>query len=322
MVPRAGLPGYRAEPSARTEPLAEDGGGALILGAPVARRWTKPRTWDGPTVLGRLHEWIGRYGPPASYEWALNADTLVRLGLPTAGRERWEREYPHWPSTQAVICYYGSWTAALAMAGVDVRPRLYEQSLQHRITAARNMHAAGEPTSTIAAALGVCERTVENYLAASVCGACGQRRVVSARAGRCRRCDQARRGTWARDDVLRSLRRWTESFGHPPLARQWEPKHAGSRWLVADPPYPTATTVQNACGSWAAARALAGLPVLRQSWTATTIIQALQMSARRAGRPPASDEWESARGELRPSASTVRRHFGSWSAALDAAGLH
>lgn len=232
--------------------------------AAAARRWTPPGTWDGETILERIREWTNLYGPPTSYEWSLNVDTLVAAGLPTAGRRRWQRQRPHWPSTKAVISYHGSWTTALARAGLDVRERRYDRPLEDRVAAAHCMRAAGETTAAIAAALGVCERTAQNYLRASLCEECGQHLVVSPVAERCPSCDHARRPRWTREEVVEALRRWTRTFGRAPLARQWEPKQADGRWRDAQPPYPSATTVRHVCGSWAAAREAAGLPVLRQ----------------------------------------------------------
>lgn len=60
-------------------------------------------------------------------------------------------------------------------------------------------------------------------------------------------------------------------------------------------------------------------PQLRPKITETDIAQALQQEAARLGRNPYSREWQNL--NLSPSSKTIFRRFGSWSAALEAAGL-
>jgi hypothetical protein len=55
-------------------------------------------------------------------------------------------------------------------------------------------------------------------------------------------------------------------------------------------------------------------------WTRELIIYALDLHHRRHLRVPTKREWEKA-GEDHPSLMTVRRTFGSWNAAVTAAGL-
>jgi hypothetical protein len=54
-------------------------------------------------------------------------------------------------------------------------------------------------------------------------------------------------------------------------------------------------------------------------WTHETILYALQLWARRHGRPPSAREWNRA-GEDHPSRQTVQRVFGRWNGAIHAAG--
>lgn len=65
-------------------------------------------------------------------------------------------------------------------------------------------------------------------------------------------------------------------------------------------------------------------------WTRERIIRALQADAERRGRPPTAQEWDTRKGAAnrpfgwrgdRPGASRAARVFGSWRAALEAAGL-
>ena len=54
-------------------------------------------------------------------------------------------------------------------------------------------------------------------------------------------------------------------------------------------------------------------------WTPDTIVYALELWARRYGRPPSAREWNRA-GEDHPSRQTVQRVFGRWNRAIRAAG--
>jgi hypothetical protein len=56
-------------------------------------------------------------------------------------------------------------------------------------------------------------------------------------------------------------------------------------------------------------------------WTHDTIVYAITLWYRKHDRTPLMDEWVQA-GENHPSRQTVRRVFGSWNAAMIAAGFH
>jgi len=55
-------------------------------------------------------------------------------------------------------------------------------------------------------------------------------------------------------------------------------------------------------------------------WTHETIVYAITLWHRTYSRPPVTREWEHA-GENHPSRQTVARVFGSWNAAIAAAGF-
>jgi hypothetical protein len=54
-------------------------------------------------------------------------------------------------------------------------------------------------------------------------------------------------------------------------------------------------------------------------WTSALILYAIHLWTRRHGRPPTANEWDRA-GEDHPSRQTVQRVYGSWNAAMSAAG--
>jgi hypothetical protein len=56
-------------------------------------------------------------------------------------------------------------------------------------------------------------------------------------------------------------------------------------------------------------------------WTHDTIVYAITLWYRKHDRTPLTSEWDQA-GENHPSRQTVARVFGSWNAAMIAAGFH
>jgi hypothetical protein len=61
-------------------------------------------------------------------------------------------------------------------------------------------------------------------------------------------------------------------------------------------------------------------PRCYEQWRPSAVVRALQDAARAAGRPPRSAEWFRAAPD-HPRSTAVRERFGSWTAALEAAGL-
>ena len=61
-------------------------------------------------------------------------------------------------------------------------------------------------------------------------------------------------------------------------------------------------------------------PRLGFRWTPETVVYAIQLWHRQYSRLPRTSDWEQA-GENNPSRQTVMRVFGSWNAAMEAAGF-
>lgn len=139
---------------------------------------------------------------------------------------------------------------------------------------------------------------------------------------RCRACNAARQRRDSERWILESFREWAQMFGRPPTAPEWNAsaEHGGRPW-------PSATNVINHFGSWSAGLRAAGfeprpvgVKLDGRYWPRERIIEAIRAWAAEHGSPPTVSLWRTA-GETRPAVATVVYHFGSWNAAIRAAGL-
>jgi hypothetical protein len=121
--------------------------------------------------------------------------------------------------------------------------------------------------------------------------------------------------SWSDEAIVAALQRWVEQHSCAPRAIDW---------ALGGFEHPTAATVRQHFGSWQKALQAAGVrrhPDTMRFWRDAEIIRALQSWTRMHGRPPRASEWM--RGtRYRPTRSTVYNHFGGWSVALVAAGVH
>jgi hypothetical protein len=114
------------------------------------------------------------------------------------------------------------------------------------------------------------------------------------------------------DELIAALSREADRLGRPPTQHEW---------ATGSPHRPNATSVARAFGSWAAGLRAAGLePPPTRSWSDRELIEALRAWTARHGRPPLSSDWHHAAPD-HPTAAVARRRFGSWRAALKAAGV-
>ncbi len=87
--------------------------------------------------------------------------------------------------------------------------------------------------------------------------------------------------------------------------------------------WPTPQTVEFHFGTFHAGMAAAGFPaVSRRSWSQEEIVAFFQAFAAEHGHPPSSRDLGKASDGTRPSSARVYSAFGSWRAALAAAGYH
>jgi hypothetical protein len=285
------------------------------------QRTAPPGTWNRRRIVAALRDWTELVGtPPRSYEWA-PASAAARARR-TPASALWAARHPRWPSTSTVVRHFGSWNSALTAAGLPLgRPSTAPaRERSERIADAQRLARAGMTSQAIGNAIGVAARTVRAYLNAGHCRECGAF-VVTAGA-RCPSC-AARHGRppeRSREEVVDAIRAWAGETGRPPTQAQWRPTaDARSRWAREYPRWPSYMTVTTLFGTWRAALEEAGHRANRRIWTRPEILAALERWMSDHGRPPRQSELTYASAGM-PTMNTIRRHFGSYAAALEAAG--
>ena len=127
---------------------------------------------------------------------------------------------------------------------------------------------------------------------------------------------------WDDAEIIASLQDWAAANGRSPKCTDW----ARAGW-----DRPSAITVRLRFNGWRKALRRAGLkpdgreydraaPRCYKQWSSSAVVRALQDATLAAGRAPRSTEWFRAAPD-HPCSTTVRERFGSWTAALEAAGL-
>jgi hypothetical protein len=292
----------------------------------AAKHSARPGTWSRERIVEAIRDWTRvTGGPPRAYEWIPSvARALGRYNDPC---RLWEREYPRWPSSRTAGLYFGTWAEALKVAGVPVVARRPPGTLDERVEAARALAGEGLSSGEIAELLEVTPSTVWRYLHASRC-ACG---APVTRPGssppRCLRCAHQPRGPrWDETTVLAAYRDWVAETGSRPVKRDWAPQHErATKWHRDYPRWPSANEVGTVFGGWGAMVEAAGddrrwrVAPLPSRWARDEILEALRRRSQELGRCPRSDDLGGA-GDV-PSVATVRKRFGSLSAALGELGL-
>lgn len=298
----------------------------------TARFHAPAGTWSRVRIIEAMRAWRREEGrAPRSYDWA--PDTGRAMGMLRPEPARFETEHPRWPSTSCVRDHFGSFSAALRAAGFPARIPPRELSRPERVAAARRLRERGWTVARIADDLLVAESTVRCYLNATPCPACGEP-VTTAWLGRsaktCQPCAARanKAPAWTRDTVLAALREWAKETRAAPKRDDWAatPNRGRARnekWSREYPRWPSAAeVVTHVPAGWNAALAEAGLALrLSPRWTRERILAALREQARRTGRVPTPRDWARATPGIHPGRSTVTRMFGTWRAAIAAAGL-
>jgi len=150
-----------------------------------------------------------------------------------------------------------------------------------------------------------------------------------------------------RQQILKAIQRWVQETGAPPAAIDWDPARAratgkdGRAQRFVDGAYPNVAVVRRHFGSWNAAIRAAGYEPhaaparIRGHRGRDAVLFALGAWHDLYGAPPTMADWEPSRARRLgqpwrveryaagdwPSMRTVRYHFGTLKAAVEAAGL-
>jgi len=287
-------------------------------------------------TLGRAREAAGvplerRRVPPD------DAITALQEAARRLGRSPSERAYSGLglsPSTVTIRTLFGGWQQALVAAGLPPTPtrtlRGYARRSDEELLAMMRLAAARcEGPLTLARFREVLvdapsESVIRNRFgswadAMAQAGLplhprarCGPK---PSRAGVERRQARQRSRAARRERILQEIAAVAES-GTPPTLRWWT-EH---RSAVA-----TEATLKRLFGSWTAALTAAGVEARPVAEPANRIgdqelLDALRSASRELGGTPPTASWWKATAR-RPTARTIRVRFGSWEAALQAAGL-
>jgi len=281
-------------------------------------------TWDEHSVTDALRDWTRETGiPPRSLDFC--PSTERSLGQRDAEPSRWEKEHPRWPGSTTVYRYFESWSAALLAAGLPApEPVASRRDLPDRVRSAKRLQAAGLTVSQIAVEIEVTAATASRYLRAHECPTCADGVIVGG-GKRCASCavraSNPRR--WTAAELVAAVKAWDAEHGQPPRTRDWIPSgnpDNPSLWTRELPRWPPASAGRIVFGSWAALLTAAGFDVYNPSWTHEEVLASIRAWNDAHGRPPAKHHWDTTDG-THPSSATVRRMFGTFVAAVQAAGL-
>ncbi len=126
-----------------------------------------------------------------------------------------------------------------------------------------------------------------------------------------------RHDRWEDAEIIGAIQAWADTHGHRPTWADWSNDAAG---------YPNTRTVLAHFGSWRRAYRQASLkpenasPARKPKWDDIDVIHALTDWTSAHGQPPGWADWLKGTPN-HPCATTVRTHFGTFQAALAAAGL-
>lgn len=271
-----------------------------------------------------LRAWARECGqPPRAEDWS--AASQAKLAT-RAFRNRGIDKAASWPSPTTVRRYFGSWSAALDAAGLrSGRLAPWGLSLAERVATARRLSARGLTTAQVARELELSAPTIAKYLRAGVCPDCSGP-LVTERAKRCHLCDvRSRRASYSdaktraamheysrdRRAIILALHRIALAEGRRPLWTDLHPKRPG---------LPSYGKTLSVFGSFGEALEAAGFRPRGEIWAPGEVVVALRSWSRAHGRSPISKDWSRTTRD-HPGSRAVADLFGSWSAALEAAGL-
>ena len=266
-----------------------------------------PGSWDRAAIVAALGEWACWWGARRARTSGARTARPRDRGGAVADRapalaERRRRRLP--------LRYLEPRPGGRRAADVAVE---HELPRRERVATAVALRAAGETVRSIAEQLGVHPRTVHRYLTASVCSGCGGPALYGER---CRECAAGSVGP--RPDP-----RWSPRCGPgpPSTARRRASRTGAGSSPVWARRGRAGRARRPCCACSGPGTPLSRPPGCRRTATPGTrrALERLAAWARAHGRAPRSPT--PARDPELPSPSSCRSAYGSWNAALRAAGL-
>jgi hypothetical protein len=252
--------------------------------------------WDREEILSAMREHSRRHGSP-----------------PT--KTQWQHRDPEgrWPAAVTVIRCFGSWATALMDAGLRLsyqaaRPTWTRESMLDALHGFAAAHGRPPGTDELRLAHGLpSEGTLARHFGSLAAA------FAAASLGAPRRSDRPAAREWDRVEVLEAIATFARKHGRPPTYVQWQ---------RGTSEHPAGATVRRLFGSWSEGLIAAGVAEPAPTWDRQSIIEAIRAWAKKHGRAPTQEDWHASDpAGQRPIYATVVRHYGSWPAALEAAGV-
>ena len=146
----------------------------------------------------------------------------------------------------------------------------------------------------------------------------------------CVRCNNSAQRIWTKEAVVAAIQAWAKEHGHPPTASEWMTACPEGTHPATATVYRRSTHKSNRSAPfqyWADAieaagyeRPTTGRRLDDPHWDRETVIAAIQQWVTRHADIPSMADWTRARPPF-PAAVTACYYFGSWNAAISAAGF-
>ena len=242
----------------------------------------RPDAWSEHEIVEALRAWARTHGfAPSSSDWETSPDRNI------------------------ISSRFGGWNAALAAAGLEprfVRRDWTDEQLLAGLRRFARDHGRPPRSADRVGSLG-------HYPSpALIVTRFGSWSTALRAAG----LEPGNPPPTSAETIVEALRVYREAHGRSPSSSTWK-ANGGS---------PAAETIIRHCGSWRAGLELAGLPAptpAPRGPSDSDILATLSSYAREVGSAPTIRAWKQERRQ--PGIKLIRSRFGSWSAALERAGI-
>lgn len=246
---------------------------------------------------------------------AIGAHFSIHAKAPRIGD--WQRASPAHPTAATVTRKFGTWNSALEAAGVPVN-KYRRRWTREQVIAALQHDAASRGSSPCSSDwlhksdVNPSSKTVRRLFGSF-------NRGVEAAALGLPPKHFHHKDEWTESEIINAIADEATVSGRTPKVSDWSAK-GGTR--------PSYKAIVTTFGTWRTALLAAGLDESSmpsagpgQGWTRPKILAALVTQATLTDSSPAKKKWRRGSSGKHPNEATVRAVFGTWSAALVAAGI-